>query len=208
MQRREPQRRLWPWLSLLVASLGVVGVIAWDVWPYLQRTGEAAKGPLVSPQPAARPIPGDRRRVRLFFPQEPGNTLREQEREIPRRPNLAEEVRTVLQELSSGRSASVRPPLPPGIEVRQLLLDGFGILYLDFGKDVQAVLAAPGEQAELAISALVTTLTTSFTEIKRVQFLVEGQEITAMAGAMDLRRPLSPRFPGEAGPTIITQPQE
>jgi len=200
------QARLWPWLGLLVVSLGVTAAIAWQILP------AAIDLPSVRPRPPApqstpRPAAVERRRVRLFFPQESGDTLKELEREIPRRPVLAEEVRAVLRELANGASGGW-PPIPAAAEVRQVFLDAFGILYLDFNKEIQAVATAPDPQPELAISAIVTSLTTSFSEIKRVQFLVEGKEIAGTAGGWDLRRPVSPRFPGEENPPVVSQPQE
>ncbi len=200
------QARLWPWLGLLVVSLGVTAAIAWQILP------AAIDLPSVRPRPPApqstpRPAAVERRRVRLFFPQESGDTLKELEREIPRRPLLAEEVRTVLRELANGVSGGW-PPIPATAEVRQVFLDAFGILYLDFNKEIQAVATAPDPQPELAISAIVTSLTTSFSEIKRVQFLVEGKEMAGMAGRWDLRRPVSPRFPGEENPPVVSPLQE
>lgn len=200
------QARLWPWLSLLVISLGVTAAIAWQILPAAIDLPSVRSRP-PAPQSTPRPAVVERRRVRLFFPQESGDTLKELEREIPRRPVLAEEVRAVLRELANGASGG-RPPIPATAEVRQVFLDAFGILYLDFNKEIQAVATAPEPQPELAISAIVTSLTTSFSEIKRVHFLVEGKEMAGMAGGSDLRRPVSPRFPGEENPPVVSQPQE
>lgn len=197
--------RLWPWLGLLIVSLGVTAAIAWQILPTAFDLPTVRSRP-PSPQSTPRPVAVERRRVRLFFPQETGETLKELEREIPHRPILAEEVRAVLRELTNGPSG-VRPPVPPATEVRQVFLDAFGILYLDFSKEIQAVAAAPGAEPELAISAIVNSLTASFSEVKRVQFLVGGKEMAGMAGGWDLRRPLSPRFPGEEIPAVVSPSQ-
>jgi len=200
------QARLWPWLGLLVVSWGVTAAIAWQILPTaVDLPGVRSRPP--SPPSTPRPVAVERRRVRLFFPQEAGETLKELEREIPHRPILAEEVRAVLRELTNG-VPGVRPPVPPAIEVRQVFLDAFGILYLNFNKEIQAVAASPGAQPELAISAIVNSLTASFSEVKRVQFLVEGKEMAGMAGGWDLRRPLSPRFPGEDNHAVVPPPPE
>jgi hypothetical protein len=89
-----------------------------------------------------------------------------------------------------------------------VFLDTFGIVYIDFGKGIQAVATAPGIQPELAILAVVTSLTTSFSQIKRVQFLAEGHELAVVAGGLDLRRPVTPRFPSEKSSPVVSQPQE
>ncbi len=201
-----PPGRLWPWLSLLVVSLGVTAAIAWQFLPAVIDLPSVRSRPS-SPQSTAQPVVAERRRVRLFFPQETGETLKEVEREIPHRPILAEEVRAVLRELANGQPGG-RPPIPPATEVRQVFLDAFGILYLDFNKEIQAVAVAPGAEPELAISAIVNSLTASFNEVKRVQFLVEGKEMAGVAGGWDLGRPVSPRFPGEENPPVVSPSQE
>jgi Sporulation and spore germination len=198
------QPALWPWVTLLVISLGVMAGIAWQIRP------AAIYLPTLRPRPPVsrstpRPATDERRRVRLFFPQESGETLKEVEREIPRRASLSEEARVVLRELSLGTPGGL-PTVPPGTEVRQVFLDAFGILYLDVNRGILATLSAPDTQAELAVLAIVNTLATSFHQTKRVQFLVESQEVSMAAGGLDLRRPISPRFPGEAGPPVISPP--
>jgi hypothetical protein len=148
---------------------------------------------------------GDRRRVRLFFSQESVDTFKEEEREIVRRTTLAEEVRAVLRELTRG-GPETKPPLPPGTDAQYVFVDSFGIAYLDFPPGIQAVVTSPGGHGERAVLAIVTTLTTSFSEIKRVQFLVDGQELPIVTGGLDLRRPLQPRFPGEEVQPVVPQP--
>ncbi len=199
------QARLWPWLVLLIVSSGVTAAIAWQIVPAAIDLPSLRSHPR-SPQSTPRSVTVEQRRVRLFFPQETGETLKELEREIPHRPSLAEAMRAVLRELASGAPGG-RAPLPPATEVRQVFLDAFGILYLDFSKEILAVTAAPGAERELAISAIVNSLTASFSEVKRVQFLVEGKEVAGMAGGWDLRHPVSPRFPGEENLPVVSPPQ-
>jgi len=199
------QARVWPWLALLAISLGLTAAIAWQLLPAAIDLPTLRLRP-PSPQPASPAVAIERRRVRLFFPQGTGEALKEVEREIPRRPVLAEEVRAVLRELANGEPGG-RPAIPPATEVRQVFLDAFGILYLDFNEKIQAVAAADAEP-ELAISAVVNSLAASFSEVKRVQFLVEGKEMAGMAGRWDLRRPISPRFPGEVNPPVVSPLQD
>lgn len=197
---------LWPWLGLLAASSAVTAAVGWQVLPATMNLPSVRSHPPAG-RAVPRPLPSERRRVRLFFPQESGDTLKELERDIPQGRVLAEEVRAVLRELRT-RLPGARPPLPPTVEVRQVFLDGFGILYLDFNKEIQAVVAGPGARPEQAISAIVNSLAGSFSEVKRVQFLVEGKEMAGAAGGWDLRRPISPRFPGEETSPGVAQPQE
>ena len=206
MPESRRQIRLWPWLILLVFSLGLSTAIGWQLLPTAIRLPSLRLHPL-SPQPAPPAVPIERRRVHLFFPQETGGVLKEVDREIPWRPLLGEEVRAVLRELLHGEPG-VRSPLPPAVEVRRVFLDSFGILYLDFNREIQALVEAPGGEAQLAISALVNSLTGSLSEVKRVQFLVEGKELAGRVGRWDLHYPISPSFPGEENPPVVSPPQE
>lgn len=198
---------LWPWFSLFVTSLGVIAAILWTAWPSALSLQGVASHRATPPIPAG-PAPSERWRIRLFFPQESGDSLKEQERELSARGNLTADVRAVLRALAAGGGPGVLPPLPPGVEIRKAYLDAVGILYLDFDKGIRAVFGGSGPRSELALSAIVTTLTTSFSEIKRVQFLSEGHELTEVTGGVDLRRPAAPRFPGEEGPPAIAGSQE
>jgi hypothetical protein len=196
---------LWPWVILLAVSAGTIGAIGWEVWPWTSEISFARPGPPgIAPLPA--PKTAEEMRVRLFFPQEAKGILMEEEREIPPRPLFADRVRAVLAELIKPKGAETRSPLPPGAELRQVFLDAFGILYLDFDKKIQALATGDAIQTDLATSSIVLTLTTNFSEVKRVQLLSEGEELVLLTGGVDLRRPLQPRFPGEAAQTLGSQP--
>jgi len=197
---------LWPWLSLLIAALGLTAVIVWQTEPGLLDLPSLRPRSVPSPS-AVRPTVAERRLIRLFFPQVSDETLTEVDREIARRASLTEEVRAVLRELAAGASG-IQGMLPAGTAVRQAFLDAFGILYLDFSKGFQEAITAPAPNPDRTISAIVTSLTASFSEVKRVQFLVEGNEMTVAVGGWDLRRPARPRFPGEETRPILPQPRE
>ena len=112
----------------------------------------------------------------------------------------------MVAELAKGGGPGTAPPLPPETDIRQVSLDAFGILYLDFAAGIEALTAGDAARAELNISAVVLTLTANFSEVKRVQFLSAGSEVSAQIGSADLRRPLQPSFPGEESQPITLQP--
>lgn len=201
--------RVWPWLALLGLSLGLSAAIFPKVWP-LHDDLPVFRSPREAPRvpPMARVGSGESRHIRLFFPPQTGEAFREEERQIQRRATLAEEVRVALRELATPGTAGVVTPLPPGTQVLQVFVDSFGIAYLDLSREFQGLREMPGREAEWAIASVVTTLTTSFQEIKRVQFLSEGQELGVTIGPLDLRYPLRPRFPAAEMPGAAPQPQE
>jgi hypothetical protein len=191
----------WPWLFLLGVSGLVIAAIAWDVWPRTMDLSALRSRP--RGQQAAAPVAEEKVRVRLFLPHDVRNLLMEEERDIARRSVLADAVRAVLQELTKTTRPGTVPALPPTAEIRHVFVDAFGILYLDVGHADQTLTAGEANRAALAISAIVLTLTTNFSDVKRVQFLADGKELVAQIGTMDLRRPLQPRFPGEEFEPIL-----
>jgi hypothetical protein len=192
---------------VLVASAGVIAVIAWDVWPWTAEILFARPRSNGSASPST-PKAEETMRVRLFFPQEAKGILIEEEREIPRGFAFSDRVRAVLAELSKAEGTEARSPLPSGAELRQVFLDAFGILYLDFDKGIQALAGGDGIHTDLATSSIVLSLATNFSEVKRVQFLSEGEELTLLTGGVDLRSPLQPRLPDEEAQPVGSQPRE
>lgn len=197
---------LWPWAVVALVSGGVIGAIAWEVWP---RTLDLSiLRPRLPGYSASAPEPAEHVRMRLFFPHDAKATLGEEERDVPRRAALAHAVRDVIAELARGGAAGTGAVLPAGVDVRQVYLDAFGILYLDFDERIRELIAGDANRAELAVSAIVLTLTTNFGEVKRVQLLSEGRELTARVGSIDLRRPLQPHFPAEGSQPIGDRPPQ
>jgi hypothetical protein len=145
-------------------------------------------------------------RVRLFFPHESKPTLVEEERDVRRRWGGVDAVRAVLQELTRPTGGSKAVAVPPPADIRQVFLDDFGVLYLDFGEGLQALVSGDRPNVDLMVSAIVLTLTANFSDVKRVQFLAEGRELAAQVGTMDLRRPLQPGFPGEGSQPTMSPP--
>jgi hypothetical protein len=189
---------------VLVASATVIGGIGWEVWPRrvdLSVLRSRVPGAAPAPAPAAEQI-----KVRLFFPQEGTPVLAEEERDVAHQVPLPNAVRAVVAELTKGGGPGTASPLPPETDIRQVFLDAFGILYLDFAAGVEALTAGDTTRAELRISAVVLTLTTNFSEVKRVQFLAAGREVSVQIGSADLRRPLQPSVPGEEPQPITLQP--
>lgn len=186
---------VWPWFLLLLLSLGVIGGIVWDVGPLATSLGLRVRSPVAAPRPSLTPLPPELRRIRLFYPETASQLFREVERDVSRGATMRDEVQTLLTALSGTETGEEPAPVPPQVKLRHVFLDSFGILTLDLSGEFRAVLARPHPQAELAAAAVVNSLIGSFTDVKRVQLLVEGQELPILAGSLDLGRPLSVHYP-------------
>lgn len=186
-----PSRRgpsLWPWLVLLVGSLGITAGILWDLSPLLGAASVLrARGPIA--RTAADESPAQRR-LRLIFPDAQGAGVRERDVDVPRRPLLRAEVQAAVAALQREAAA-----MPDGLEVRHAFLDAFGILYVDFGPGFAAWVARDPAEAARGLRAALATLAASFDGVARVQFLAEGHEVSAAAAGLDLQRPLLPEPP-------------
>lgn len=76
---------------------------------------------------------------------------------------------------------------PEGTQVKSVKIED-GTAYVDFNKKLQK--RGQGSYGELMITSSVANTLTEFPEIKRVQFLVEGEKIATISGHMDLLDPI------------------
>jgi hypothetical protein len=100
----------------------------------------------------------------------------------------------VVRELLKGSvNKSVPPLFPPGVIVRGTYTLPDGTAVVDLGGQVLVDGWQTGSHAEMmALYSVVQTLTTNFSEIRRVRFVVNGQPADTLAGHVDLRKPLRP----------------
>lgn len=105
---------------------------------------------------------------------------------------LPAQAQLALQALASWRDAELLSPLPPGTAIREVWVSPGGIAYVDFPRTFPASLDQ-GSQAELyAVYGVVGTLTSSFPNIRAVQFLVDGAPVDTLVGHVDLSAPITP----------------
>ncbi|HTX54419.1 MAG TPA: GerMN domain-containing protein [Candidatus Baltobacteraceae bacterium] len=180
----------------------MLSAVGLEIWPWV--SGVALAPPPRTPVPLAAPAAPGRVRVRIFLPDEARQVLREEEREIVGWLTLQDGVQHLLAQLAIAQ-AGARPPLPPGTTLQHAYLDDAGILYLDFNASIQQLAGGDWMKADLASSAIGLTLAANLGEVKRIQFLSDGTELTLLSGGVDFRRPFIPRFPGEEAAAEATQ---
>ena len=99
-----------------------------------------------------------------------------------------------MAELIKGPHTDLNPTIPQGVGLLQRYVDGRGTAYVDFTRDLQTKHPGGTGGELLTIYSIVDTLTANFSEIERVNLLVEGSEILTLAGHIDTRRPFRPRY--------------
>jgi germination protein M len=133
-------------------------------------------------------------KVKLFFLSETSPYLQPVYREIEV-PEIREELyRKFISLLLAGDSAHITP-VPGGVQLRSLhYLVAPQMLLLDFSESLAGDFPG-GTTAELEfIYFMVDNICYNFREIKKVKFLIGGNESKTLAGHLDLERPFFPDF--------------
>jgi germination protein M len=133
-------------------------------------------------------------KVKLFFLSETSPYLQPVYREIEV-PEIREELyRKFVSLLLAGDSGHITP-VPDGVQLRSLhYLVTPQMLLLDFSESLGGAFPG-GTTAELEfIYFMVDNICYNFREIKKVKFLIGGNESKTLAGHIDLERPFFPDF--------------
>ena len=133
-------------------------------------------------------------KVKLFYLSETSGYLRPVFREIEV-PEAREELYKKFVSLLLAGDGSHITPAPSGTQLRSLYyLGSREMAVLDFNELLSSSFPG-GTRAELEfIYFIVDNLCYNFQEIKRVKFLIGGNESKTLAGHIDLERPFYPDF--------------
>jgi hypothetical protein len=131
----------------------------------------------------------NRREVVLFFQKSDDDLLGPEKRMILPGITVIDQAKQVVAELIAGpRAKGLLATIPERTTVLGLYLDKSGTAYLDLSGEFVSD-RQEGSSEELAtIFSVVDSLTYNFPEIKRVRFLVGGEERETLQSHLDLRR--------------------
>jgi spore germination protein GerM len=170
------------WSALLRSSSGAVE-------PEDAGSADAGGGPDAG-APAA---PARRISVRLYFEAAERDGLLPEEREISFSADLAQQIRTVLEELAKGPSAQgLQATLPSGTRVLDVFVQAHGVACVSLSADVARGLPGGSRAELLTVYSIVDTVVTNFPAVSRVQLVVGDQLASSLGGHVDLMRPLPP----------------
>jgi spore germination protein GerM len=103
--------------------------------------------------------------------------------------SAAEQAKRIVTELSAGpRKQGLLPTLPAGTKVLGVYLDRAGTAFLDLSEEFVSLHPGGSDDEVATIFSVVDTLTWNVKEIKRVRFLVAGEERDTLKNHLDLRR--------------------
>ncbi|HXK12408.1 MAG TPA: GerMN domain-containing protein [Vicinamibacteria bacterium] len=168
-----------------------------------EATGEET--PRAAPDAAA----AERRiSVRLYFEAPDREGLLPEEREVAFSPDLAVQLRIVVEELAKGSTSGLLAALPPGTQVLEVFVQAKGVAFVDLSPEAVSGLVGGSRAELLTVYSVVDTIVTNFPAVSRVQILVGDKPVTSLGGHVDLSRPLPSDMTLVALPTPVPPPAE
>lgn len=144
-------------------------------------------------KPTETPPPPDEKteksiNVKVYYPDDSGMRLVEVEREIivdDKTDKYTAAIETLMEEPAEENLTTI---FPKNAAIRSVTVED-GMATVDFDEGITKNFVGGSTGEEFLIGSIVDTLT-NFPEVKRVKFLVDGNEIETLSGHMDLSTPL------------------
>ncbi len=150
---------------------------------------EGAVPPADGKGPASAPGEPNHREVVLFFERSADDSLGPERRRILLTPSVADQARQIVGELIAGPEAKgLLPTVPKQTTVLGVYLDKSGTAYLDLSDEFVSMHPGGSSDEMATVFSIVDSLTYNLPEIRRVRFLVAGEERDTLHSHLDLRR--------------------
>ena len=131
--------------------------------------------------------------VSLYFLDTEELKLVAEKRTINQAVNTVEQIKLTLTELIKGPNSSLIPTIPGEAAVQEVFLDEKGCSYVDFSRAMSESHSGGTTGELVTIASIVNTLTENFPEeVRKVRILIGGKEAKAIAGHIDISRPIFP----------------
>jgi spore germination protein GerM len=202
-----------------LTAVGLAGLLATVAltaprWAGLLRAPTASvesDDPTAEETPAPAPDAGEagagrRISVRLYFEAPDREGLLPEDREVPFSADLAEQLRTVVEELAKGSTSGLVATIPPGTRVVEVFVLARGVACVNLSAEAATGLPGGSKAELLTVYSVVNTIVTNFPAVRRVQIVVDDRPVTSLGGHVDLSRPLPPDMTLVALPTPAPTP--
>lgn len=135
-------------------------------------------------------LPDDVMEITLYFADGYGQSLVAETRLIPKTEGIA---RATINELLAGPSpeSGLLPTIPYGTVLKDINVKEDGLIIVDFSRELIDNHAGGDLGESLTVYSIVNTLA-QFPTVDRVQFLVDGQIVETIAGAINLSQEIYP----------------
>jgi hypothetical protein len=180
---------LWR-IAAVAAGVVALAAFGWAAVLIFRATGSPGIAITGAPLPAA--VPTAHINATVFFGASNGAGLVATRVEVPLETAIAAQGESILQAALADPPAGVMRVVPVGTQLRAFYVDGRGDAFLDLSSEVRSAHPGGSFGEALTVAALVNTVTTNLRAVKRVQLLVEGEEVETLAGHLDISQPLLP----------------
>lgn len=182
-------------LLLLIIALGVGMIYLRSLAKRIfveppQRTEEAARARLS--QIALQSNSGTTQMATLYFPSLSEHMIMPESRTITWAQSDADRVRQVVLALAEGSHQGYGRVIPATANVRAVFLTADGTAYVDLSNEMLSDFEPGIETETLAIYSIVNSITINIPSVKRVRFLILGQEVETLDGHADLTAAYTP----------------
>ena len=135
----------------------------------------------------ATPIPAPDQQIVLLFPG-PDGRLHPELRDVSLPAEVHERARAVVRELLVGSTGTLGAVVPYQAEVNGVYVDGDGHAFIDLTAPPEPL---QGSNVELMLAyGVIDSVLLNCPELKAVQLLFDGNEVSTLTGHLDLSRPL------------------
>lgn len=135
---------------------------------------------------ALEPASGPTELVTLYFPSYAEGLLNAETRPLTLAANNTDRIKQIVLALIEGSQQGLGSVLPPTTTLRAVFLTSDGTAFLDFSRDALSNFPPGIESESLAIYSIVDSLAVNVPAVKRVKFLIQGQQVHTLAGHIDL----------------------
>jgi spore germination protein GerM len=178
---------------LVVLGIGAIAIAAIAGGWWLSRTlsRRAPVAPAPGTTAAAAPA-ADARKITatLYYVSDDGMSLVGVHREVAFGDTVLEQARQIVITQLAAAPQPLVSAIPPDTTLRALYVTDRGDAFVDLSPDVRTKHTGGALDELFTVYSIVNALTTNLPAVKRVQILIEGQEVDTLAGHVDLRHPL------------------
>jgi spore germination protein GerM len=175
---------------LVIGTLYLRSLVRWAFFERRHPTDTVTRAQL--DQAALQASAGPTETVTLYFPSYAAGKLRAETRPLAMATDPADRVRQIVLALIEGPKQVAGSALSASAEVRGAFVTADGTVYLDLSSSAAGDFNPGIESETLAVYSVVDSLAANLPEVKRVQFLVQGQEVDTLDGHADLTEPFVP----------------
>ncbi len=172
---------------VLTCCLCVIALaMSFYVWQ-LRKNAVDESAPTATPEVVTAPSNATQKQIVLWVAHDDTGTLRNQPLSIAISSERQRQAEDILRALLRVYTAKGSPhPLPAGAGVRSIYFIDPGLVVIDLNSELATGQTSGVFAEELTLASLTQTLNANMQGFSRVKFVVDGKEVSTLAGHADL----------------------